>query len=151
MIKRKRAIEHRLIQEPKNYELLAEWTAITHGIDPYVFKAQIRQESGFNPTIISYQDGKPCAYGIAQFIPSTGRMFGLNSQKDLFNPRKALRASARMMKGLLNKYGTYERALSAYNSGYPNAYKDPSFAKGQTYNYVIAIKQGAKRERRLTE
>jgi hypothetical protein len=35
-----------------------------------------------------------------------------------------------------------ERALSAYNSGRPDAYKDPNFAHGQTYNYVRSIMGG---------
>lgn len=72
-------------------------------------------------------------------MPGTAAGFHI----DPMNPVQALLAAARMDAGNLRKYGSYARMLSAYNSGRPDAYRDPHFAGGQTYNYVRSILNGA--------
>lgn len=99
------------------------------------FTNQIGQESGWNPNAKSGSG----AEGIAQFMPGTAKSVGLG---DPYNPIAALDAAAKFDAQLLKRYGTPERALSAYNSGRPDAYKDPNFANGQTYNYVRSILAG---------
>jgi len=116
-----------------NYEKAAERAARRYGLNPRIFKAMIRQESGFNPNARSGAG----AQGIAQFMPATAREYGVN-----LNDNRAsddLDGAARYLKANLDKYGSYHKALSVYNSGRPDAYKDPSFAQGQTYNYVKGI------------
>lgn len=123
-----------------NYEKAAERAARRYGLNPKIFKAMIRQESGFNPSARSGAG----AQGIAQFMPATAREYGVN-----LNDNRAsddLDGAARYLKANLDKYGSYHKALSVYNSGRPDAYKDPSFADGQTYNYVRTIMAGAKTE-----
>jgi hypothetical protein len=107
--------------------------AIRHGIDPDVFERMIHQESNFtNPG-----ENSSHAAGIAQFIPETAAAYGLKNRQD---PKAALNASARMISSLLKQYGgSYEKALSAYNSGGPDHWKDASYAQGQTYHYVRRI------------
>ena len=117
-----------------NYRLAAVRAAKKYGIDPGIFLRQINQESGFNPNARSSAG----AVGIAQFMPATARGFGI----DPTDPMQALDAAARMDAGNLKKYGSYARMLSAYNSGRADAYKDPHFAGGQTYNYVRSILRG---------
>lgn len=116
---------------PPNYQAMAVAAAQQYGIDPQVFLRQINQESGFNPNARSGAG----AEGIAQFMPSTASAMGV----DPMNPQSALYGAAKLDSQNLQKYGSMARALSAYNSGRPDAYLDPGFANGQTYNYVRDI------------
>ena len=124
-----------------NYELAAERAARKYGINPRIFKAMIRQESGFNPNAKSGAG----AEGIAQFMPATAKGYGVNLHDGRVTDD--LDGAARYLRDNLKRTGgNYHRALSIYNSGRPDAYKDPNFAKGQTYNYVRTILGGAKGE-----
>ena len=104
-----------------------------------VAERQISQESGWNPGAHSSAG----AEGIAQFMPSTAAEYGVTNPYD---PTQALAGYARMMGRLLGNYAgdknALAEALSSYNSGRPTAYEDPSFAGGQTYNYVRDILGG---------
>lgn len=117
-----------------DYRAIARKDALKYGLDPGIFLRQISQESGFRTDARSSAG----AIGIAQFMPGTAAGFHIDPR----NPIAALDAAARMDAGNLKKYGSYERMLSAYNSGRADAYKDPNFAKGQTYNYVRSIMGG---------
>lgn len=119
---------------PPNYRQIATRQARRYGIPPAIFLRQIQQESGFNPSARSSAG----AQGIAQFMPATARQYGVNTA----DPVSSLTGAAHLDADLIKKYGSVERALSAYNSGKPDAYKDPGFAKGQTYNYVRSIMGG---------
>jgi hypothetical protein len=116
-----------------SWQNVARQAAQRHGVDPSIFVAQIRQES--NGRDVTSPAG---AQGPAQFMPSTGRGYGLNGAT-IHQLGPSLDAAARLMADNLRKYGNYKRALSAYNSGRPDAYQDPNFAHGQTYNYVRSI------------
>ncbi len=73
-------------------------------------------ESGLNPLAKS---GKS-AVGIWQFMPATGKEFGLeiNSMVDeRCNPRLASRAAAQYLKRMYNIYGDWTLAIAAYNCG----------------------------------
>jgi hypothetical protein len=120
-----------------NYQKAAERAARRYGLNPNVFKAMIRQESGFNPNARSPVG----AQGIAQFMPATAREYGVNLNDN--RVRDDLDGAARYLAANLRKYGSYHAALSVYNSGRPDAYKDPQFAGGQTYNYVRSILSSA--------
>lgn len=112
------------------FKQMSKNAAIRHGIDPNLFAAQITQESGADPRRISGAG----AVGIAQIVPR------YHPNANAWDPRKALDYAARHMAGLVKQYGNYEQALSVYNSGRPNAYKNPRFAGGETYTYVRSIK-----------
>ncbi len=73
-------------------------------------------ESGLNPLARSNRD----AVGIWQFMPGTGKEFGLeiNSMVDeRCNPRLASRAAAQYLKRMYNIYGDWTLAIAAYNCG----------------------------------
>lgn len=73
-------------------------------------------ESGLNPLAKS---GKS-AVGIWQFMPGTGKEYGLeiNSMVDeRCNPRLASRAAAQYLKRMYNIYGDWTLAIAAYNCG----------------------------------
>jgi soluble lytic murein transglycosylase-like protein len=115
--------------------------ARANGIPEQLLLSQYNQESRFNPTARSYADAR----GIAQIVPKWHPDVNPNmkgNQLPGVNPEWDIAYGARLMSGHYKKYGSWERALSAYNSGRPDAYKDPKFAKGQTYNYVKAILAG---------
>jgi len=116
-----------------NYRNLAVQFANQAGIDPRIFSAQISQESGFDPTARSGAG----AIGIAQIVPK------YHPDVDPTNPVEALRWAANDMAQNVRKYGSYQRALSVYNSGQPDKYRDPNFAGGQTYDYVRKIMSAA--------
>jgi len=76
-----------------------------------VLAAQLMAESNFNPRAVSPAG----ALGIAQFIPSTARAYGL---ADPFDPVAAIDAQAHLMADLLEQFdGSVPLALAAYNAG----------------------------------
>jgi len=92
-----------------DYVSLARQYATEFGISPDLFVRQINQESGFNPNAISWAG----AIGIAQFMPATAAGLGVNP----YDPVDALRGSASLMASYVNQYGSYAKALAAYNAG----------------------------------
>jgi hypothetical protein len=122
-----------------DYEKAAERAAKKYGIDPAIFKAQLRQESGLKPGLTSSAG----AQGIAQFMPATAKQYGVNLNDGRVSDD--LDGAARYMRDNLDRTGDdYKAALSIYNSGRADAYKDPNFAGGQTYHYVNSILSAAK-------
>lgn len=57
------------------------------------------------------------AEGIGQFLPSTGREYGLMSQADRFDPRKAIPAMIQKTGEDTQAYGSQRMAEVAYNGG----------------------------------
>src|SRR5918993_1775351 len=76
-------------------------------------------ESAWRPTARSWA----AASGLWQFIPGTGSRFGLRQtayidERNSFE--KATRASAKYLKWLHNRFGNWELAMGAYNTGEGN-------------------------------
>jgi hypothetical protein len=115
-----------------NYERIASRKARKYGLNPRIFRRQIRQESGFQPHVVSPAGAR----GIAQIMPATARSWGVNPD----NPRQALDAAARHMAQDVRRYGSYENALRAYNAG-PGAIQ-ASHGYAETNAYVRNILGG---------
>ncbi|WP_370875410.1 lytic transglycosylase domain-containing protein [Methylobacterium amylolyticum] len=94
----------------QSFEPLAEAAAFQHGIGTTFFKRLIRQESGYNPAAVS----RAGAQGIAQFMPGTAAMMGLD---DPFDPGKALPKAAELLALLHRRLGNEGLAAAAYNAG----------------------------------
>lgn len=76
-------------------------------------------ESGFNPTIKSHAGAR----GLWQFMPATGRRFGLKVNKDVDErclPKKSTYAAAEYFKDLIAEFGgksSIMLAMASYNAG----------------------------------
>ncbi|MBP5360483.1 MAG: transglycosylase SLT domain-containing protein [Bacteroidaceae bacterium] len=93
-------------------------------------------ESGLNPKARSHAG----AGGLWQFMPSTGKMYGLdiNSWVDERNdPYLSTDAAARMLKHDYEKFGDWSLVLAAYNCGAGNVSKAIARAGGVKDFWVI--------------
>jgi hypothetical protein len=103
------------------------------GIDPDLFERQIQQESGFNPDAFNEGSG---ATGIAQIIPR------FHPDVDPRDPLASLDYAAGWMGRLYRQYGSYRKALMAYNWGPGNVQGwngQPSGMPAETQHYLDAI------------
>jgi membrane-bound lytic murein transglycosylase D len=74
-------------------------------------------ESGYDSTIFSPVG----AAGMWQFMPETGRVYGLNQDRwadQRMNPRRATEAAADYLSDLQRRFGSWDLAMAAYNMGY---------------------------------
>ncbi|TDE11133.1 LysM peptidoglycan-binding domain-containing protein [Dyadobacter psychrotolerans] len=89
-------------------------------------------ESGLNPKVISHAR----AGGLWQFMPATGREFGLYQDSyidERFEPVKATEAACRYLKQLYNIFGDWELALASYNTGPGNIKRAMRRSRGTTF------------------
>lgn len=108
------------IQYPLAPEFLADCDRPRSGIDPLVLHAVIRQESRFQPDILSPAG----AVGLMQLMPKTAAETARKEKmpkprkKDLTHPEVNVRLGAAYLSRLLKGYrGDYFRAVAAYNAG----------------------------------
>jgi hypothetical protein len=81
-----------------------------HELPVGFFVRLINQESGFDPESVSSAG----AQGVAQFMPSVAKEWGLSNP---FDPHAALVASARFLRSLYDQFGNWGLAAAAYNGG----------------------------------
>jgi soluble lytic murein transglycosylase len=126
----------------------------SNALDPYLVASLIRQESEFNPNAVSRAN----AVGLMQLLPKVGR--GVAKQEkikhftpqELFTPEVNLRLGTRYFRSMVDKFGSFEYALAAYNAGADRVeawmnygkYRDPqefveSIPFTETREYVQAI------------
>lgn len=121
---------------PSEYDAIIEAAAKANNIPPDLFRKQIWAESSFKPDTVSAAQAK----GLAQFIPSTGKIYGLETDDDLFDPVKSVNAGARYMADLMRTYGDWNTAVVAYNGGTKAARNyqrgDVSKLPVETQNYL---------------
>ena len=72
-------------------------------------------ESGFNPRAVSHAN----AIGLWQFIPDTGRRYGLTAREDFHDVRRSTEAAAGYLIDLLSIFGSpsFLLATASYNAG----------------------------------
>jgi hypothetical protein len=97
----------------EQYGPIADQMAHKYGLDPVLFRNQIRQESGFNPQARSGVG----AVGIGQFMPGTAKQYNATPEQLMQNPQLALDIAAKHMRKLTDTYGDQRLALAAYNGG----------------------------------
>lgn len=102
-----------------------------HGL-PTELKYLSMIESGLNPRAIS----RAKAGGLWQFMPATGREFGLKQDgfvDERFDPVKATEAACRYLKQLYRIFGDWELALASYNTGPGNIKRAMRRSQGETF------------------
>lgn len=92
------------------YADLINSAAARTGVPGELLAAVAKQESGFNPRAVSPAG----AQGLMQLMPGTARGLGIENS---FDPAQAIDGGARLLRSLLDKFGTTELALAAYNAG----------------------------------
>ena len=106
-----------------------------NGFSPHFFARLIWKESLFDPGAVSPKG----AEGIAQFMPGTAKMRGL---EDPFDIEQALTASANYLAELKQRFGNLGLAAAAYNAGEARVQRWLSrggFLPMETENYVLHI------------
>jgi hypothetical protein len=110
-------------------------SAHRHDLPVRFFIRLIWQESKFNPQAVSPVG----AQGVAQFMPQTANDMGLD---DPFDPIRAVQASARLLRDLIEQFGNVGLAAAAYNAG-PKRIVDWLQKRvrlpEETRNYVLSI------------
>ena len=139
---------------PKPYWVDLKRFANSNGLDPYLVASLIRQESAFNPNAVSNKS----AVGLMQLLPKTGKLVAKQeklrhfSAPQLFTPAVNLQLGTRYFRGMVDRFGSFEYALAAYNAGTDRVddwlklgkYRDPqefveSIPFTETREYVQAI------------
>jgi len=150
---------------PMPYRSSIDGHSQEQSLDRFFIAALIRQESEFNPAVISYAN----AYGLMQLLPATGSMLAKHSGARRFNASQLLTADRNIQLGtlyvrnLMDTFGGQEEyVLASYNAGPGRAklwqtwgpYREqPEFIETipfhQTREYVQVVLRNADTYRRL--
>jgi peptidoglycan lytic transglycosylase len=133
-------------------------------LDPFLVASLIRQESEFNAAAVSHKN----AVGLMQLLPGTGKKVAKEEKlrhfnaNQLFTPGVNLQLGTRYFRTMVDKFGSFEYALAAYNAGSDRVedwlsagnYRDPqefveSIPFTETREYVQAILRNASVYRQL--
>ncbi len=98
---------------PRNADLFEELVrehSQRQSLRPELVRAVIQVESGFNPGATSPKG----AMGLMQLMPQTARSLGVFNAYD---PEENIRGGTTYLRQLIDKFGTEQLALAAYNAG----------------------------------
>lgn len=118
----------RTVTCPQELEPMIAAAAEKHGVSPALVKAVIRAESGFNPRSTSSVG----ALGLMQLMPGTARALGV----DPLDAAQNIEGGTRYLKQQLDRFGSVDLALAAYNAGPGNVVHyggAPPFAETRRY------------------
>ncbi len=105
-----------------------EQAAVEAGIEPTLLAALVRHESNFDQSMISHAG----AIGLGQLMPGTADWLGV----DPHDPHENLTGAATYLRQQLDRFGSPDLALAAYNAG-PNRVADaggiPQIQETQLY------------------
>ncbi|MFI2437273.1 NlpC/P60 family protein [Streptomyces sp. NPDC018693] len=132
---------------PAAYRALVQrWGNLCPALNPALLAAQLYQESGWNPKVVSHADAR----GIAQFIPSTWATHGVDGDgdgdRDIWDPNDAIPSAASydcaLAKDVKDVPGDVtNNMLAAYNAGPYRVIRAGGVpAISETQNYVKRIR-----------
>lgn len=112
---------------PKKVLELIHQKAVSYKIDAIILESLIRWESSFDEKAKG-KDTKPrkgvpavenYSLGLGQIKLSTAKGLGyVATEKELYYPYVNIEYTAKYLRKLMEEYGQYEKALSAYNAGH---------------------------------
>ena len=151
---------------PKAYWTDLRRFSAQNDLDPYLVASLIRQESEFNPNAISHAN----AVGLMQLLPGTGKKVAKDlkihhfTPSQLYTPTMNLELGTKYFKSMVDRFGSFEYALAAYNAGADRVedwksqgkYRDvPEFVESipftETREYVQAIMRNTNVYKQLYE
>ena len=91
------------------YEQLFQQAGAKYGLNPRLLAAVAKTESNFNPNSVSGVG----AQGLMQFMPATAKGMGIDPK----DPAQAIDGAGRYLRGQLDRFGSMDLALAAYNAG----------------------------------
>jgi peptidoglycan lytic transglycosylase len=124
---------------PLRYEHIVRGHAENYRLDPALVAAVIYQESKFRADARSDSG----AVGLMQLLPETAKGIAARTGgsqfevDDLYDPEINVRYGSWYLRHLIDKYGTEERALAAYNGGQGNL--DRGVMYPETRHYVDRV------------
>ena len=127
------------VRYPLRYEHLVRGHAENYRLDPALLAAVIYQESKFDPDARSPSG----AIGLMQLLPGTAKGIATRTggtrfrTDDLLDPEINVRYGSWYLRHLLDKYGSEELALAAYNGGQGNV--DRGIQYEETRRYVARV------------
>jgi soluble lytic murein transglycosylase len=105
---------------PKAWWETIKTESARNNLDPYFVLSLIRQESEFNPSVVSYAN----AWGLMQLLPSSGKKVASEEGMthfqtfQLLDPETNIRLGTRYLREMLDQVGGVpEYAMAAYNAG----------------------------------
>lgn len=128
-----------LVRDKKYYKDLANKVEKQYNLPSNLLVNLLQAESSYNPDVISgKKKSSSGAIGIAQFMPSTAKEYGI----DPTNPEQSIEAAAKYLKKSYNIFGNWEDSVRSYNTGVGNV---KAWKKGkkklaqETINYTNKI------------
>ena len=108
--------------------------AARNDLDPRLLWTIAYLETRFRPQLVSHKGAR----GLMQFIPATGRRYGLLTKSDLHDPLRSIEAAARYVRDLNMMFdGRIDLVLAGYNAGenavINSGYKVPPYRETRSY------------------
>lgn len=118
------SIQPKVVRVAQHYDALIKKIAAEYGIDQFLLKGLIWQESSFDPAALSSAK----AEGLTQLTPITIKELKKNEYgsllvKDPRDPEQNIRGGACYLAALIRRFGDVRLALGAYNWGPGNVIK----------------------------
>ena len=104
------ALDPVLLERTERYDALTAHYSSVNGLDAPLVRAVIYAESGGDRQARSRQG----AAGLMQLMPATARQYGA---ADPYDAEQSIASGARYLKALMDRFGSVELALWAYNAG----------------------------------
>lgn len=117
-------------ERTQRYRPLIDYYSKLNQIEPELVSAVIYAESGGDPKAVSRQG----AAGLMQLMPKTARSLGV---EDRYDAEQNIASGTKYLSGLVDRFGSTELALWAYNAG-PAAVKAGRMP-AETEDYVPKV------------
>lgn len=131
--------EGKIYTAPEEWRRIIEKAAKTYALPEALIAAVIRTESAFQAHAVSPKGAR----GAMQIMPETQKELGL---KDPYDAEANVMAGSAYLRRQLDRFGSLELALAAYNAGPANVIKYggvPPFPETQAYLRQVAAHQQA--------